>query len=129
MSSPDNPLAWVERAEEDYITAQTILRRKTPFTDIACFHAQQCAEKYLKAILVARGQVFPKTHDLILLNEQCSQVGIFTGMEPKQLHALSDHAVQARYPGASPNLSDAHEAMNTAKAVRAFAREFLGIKP
>ncbi len=67
MSDPTDPLAWVERAEEDYAIASASLRRKKAWTYGACFHAQQCAEKYLKAALVARGQVFPKVHDFINL--------------------------------------------------------------
>jgi HEPN domain-containing protein len=39
---------WVEYAEEDYLVARSTLRRKKPLTHSACFHAQQCAEKYLK---------------------------------------------------------------------------------
>ncbi len=52
MSDPTDPLAWVDRAEEDYLLARFALRRKKPLTYGACFHAQQCAEKYLKAILI-----------------------------------------------------------------------------
>jgi HEPN domain-containing protein len=44
MSDEHDPLAWVQRAEEDYAVAQSSLRRKRPFTYIACFHAQQCAD-------------------------------------------------------------------------------------
>jgi HEPN domain-containing protein len=44
---------WVEKAEGDFRTAG---REKNsaehPNYDAACFHAQQCAEKYLKARLV-----------------------------------------------------------------------------
>ncbi len=43
---------WVEKAEGDFATARRELRaRKDPNYDAACFHAQQCAEKYLKACL------------------------------------------------------------------------------
>jgi HEPN domain-containing protein len=35
----------------------------------ATFHAQQCVEKYLKALLVAPGLAFPRTHDLTALDE------------------------------------------------------------
>jgi HEPN domain-containing protein len=59
MNNPDESPAWIERAEEDYAIARSALRRKLPLTYIACFHAQQCAEKYLKALLVSRGQSFP----------------------------------------------------------------------
>ena len=32
MSEANNPLAWVERAEEDFILARTALRRKQPLS-------------------------------------------------------------------------------------------------
>lgn len=49
-----NPLTfeWVEKAEGDFFTAMRELRaRKSPNFDAVCFHAQQMAEKYLKAVL------------------------------------------------------------------------------
>jgi HEPN domain-containing protein len=52
MNVENDPLAWVKHAEEDYAAVQSSLRRKQPLTSIACFHAQQCAEKYLKAMRV-----------------------------------------------------------------------------
>ena len=43
---------WVEKADADFATASREMRvRKAPNFDAVCFHAQQCAEKYLKAIL------------------------------------------------------------------------------
>jgi HEPN domain-containing protein len=53
MTTPADPLSWIKVAEEDFKLAQVALRRKTPLTYGACFHAQQCAEKYLKAALVS----------------------------------------------------------------------------
>lgn len=60
MSDPNDPLAWVSKAEEDYVMARSVMRRKKPFTGIVCFHAQQCAEKYMKGMLVERGVAFPR---------------------------------------------------------------------
>jgi len=59
---------WVEKAEHDLRNAEHVLtlREQCP-TDTVCFHCQQCAEKYLKALLVFRGIAFPRTHDLVLL--------------------------------------------------------------
>jgi HEPN domain-containing protein len=43
---------WISKAEGDFLTAGRELRaRKSPNYDAVCFHAQQCAEKYLKAVL------------------------------------------------------------------------------
>ena len=55
MSEINDPLAWVKKAEEDFILARSVLRRKKPLITGACFHAQQCAEKYMKALLVSKG--------------------------------------------------------------------------
>lgn len=52
MTEINDPLAWVARAEEDFALARSAWRRKQPLTYGACFHAQQCAEKYMKALLV-----------------------------------------------------------------------------
>lgn len=65
-----DPLSWVERADEDYALARSALRRKKPLAYGVCFHSQQCAEKYLKAMLVSKRQRFSKVHDLLL--HKCS---------------------------------------------------------
>jgi HEPN domain-containing protein len=127
MSDLTDPLAWAARAEEDYTLAQLALRRKHPLTYGAIFHAQQCAEKYFKALLVARGQAFPKTHDLAALSDLCSQTNILIPVDQDWLQRLAAYAVQVRYPGDDPTLDEAHAALNTARAVRRFARKLLGL--
>jgi HEPN domain-containing protein len=56
---------WVAKAEEDLRTAEhtLTLKRRCPFATV-CFHAQQCIEKYLKALLASLSIDFPKIHDL-----------------------------------------------------------------
>jgi len=125
MSGINNPNAWVEKAEEDFALAQSALRRKKPLIAGACFHAQQCAEKYMKALLVSRGAGFPMTHDLLMLNNLCSSAGIFMEIDPMILNILTDYAVRTRYPGEGPALRDAKEAMEIAKVIRRLARGFL----
>ncbi len=125
MSDPSNPAAWVERAEEDYLMARSALRRKRPLAYSDCFHAQQCAEKYLKALLVAKASAFPKTHDLLVLRDLVEKTGVMVTVEAKQLQILSDYAVWTRYPGEDPTVEDAREAMAIAKSVRRFARRLL----
>jgi HEPN domain-containing protein len=127
MTEVNNPLAWVTRAEEDFALARAALRRKQPLASGACFHAQQCAEKYRKALLLSRGADFPKTHDLLLLNNLCSANGILLEIDPRHLNTLTDYAVRTRYPGNDPTPGDAKEAVELTKLVRAFARKFLGV--
>ena len=66
MSAQAELLGWIARAEEDFILARSALRCKKPLLYGATFPAQQCVEKYIKALLVARGLVFPRAHDLVL---------------------------------------------------------------
>jgi HEPN domain-containing protein len=81
----------------------------------------------MKALLVSKDAEFPKTHDLLMLNNLCSAVGIFLEVDPKLLNSLTDYAVRTRYPGEGPTLEDAKEAMETSKLVRSFAKRYLGL--
>ena len=127
MSEVNDPRAWVERAEEDFELVRSSLHRKKPFTASACFHAQQCAEKYMKALLISKGADFPKTHDLLMLNNLCSGAGLFLEINPKHLNTLTDYAVRTRYPGEEPTLEEAKEAYGHAKVVRDLAQKLLGM--
>jgi len=118
---------WIDHAEDDFNAAGKLLRGKKPSIYGACFHAQQCAEKYMKAILVFREQRFPMTHDLVILNTLLQQVGVDMQISEDLLELLSSYAVRARYSGETPEMDDAKEALKIAKQVRAFARKFLGI--
>lgn len=127
MTETNDPLAWVAHAEEDFTLAHAALKRKQPLAFGACFHAQQCAEKYIKALLILKGANFPKTHDLLMLSNLCSSNGIFLEIDPKHLNTLTDYAVRTRYPGNDPTSEDAKEALELAKMVRNLARKFLGL--
>lgn len=124
----DDPLAWAEKAEEDWELAKSILRRKKPFTGMACFHAQQCGEKYLKAILIAKGTEFPKTHDLVILTNLCENCGVLVGLEAEALDTLSSFVARTRYPGEEPTIEDAREALEITKSIRKFARAWFGLR-
>jgi HEPN domain-containing protein len=128
MSETDDALQWAEYAEEDLTMAKSALRRSKPLTSSSCFHSQQCAEKYFKAILIAQDVEFPKTHDLLILNTLCVNAGIFTGFTKEALGRLSGYAVHTRYPGNQPTPAEAREALEIAMTVRRFARTFLGTK-
>jgi HEPN domain-containing protein len=104
------------------------LRRRVPLTYWATFHAQQCVEKCFKALLVARGQPFPRTHDVVALRDLCWQHGIIVSMDMEALERLAAHAVQVRYPGEDPGGPEAQEALHVARAVHRFARRLLELR-
>jgi HEPN domain-containing protein len=124
-----NPLTfeWVEKAEGDFATAQRELRaRKKPNYDAVCFHAQQCAEKYLKAMLQETGIVFGKTHNLIILLNLVLAVDTSWEMMHPQLQILNGYAVEVRYPGESADKVIAQDALRLCRAIRTRARAHLG---
>ena len=125
-----NPLTleWIEKAEGDFTTAGRELRaRKNPNYEAACFHAQQCAEKYLQAILQEQSTLFGRTHNLIaLLDLLLSRDGAWEHARP-HLEILTVYAVSVRYPGESADKSSAREAVRHATAVRSRARRSLSL--
>ncbi len=58
---------WVMKAEVDFEAARELAGAKRRLHDGVCFHCQQCAEKYLKALLEEQGLAVPKTHNLVSL--------------------------------------------------------------
>jgi HEPN domain-containing protein len=127
MDNPSNPLSWAARAEEDYALAQSAIRRKIPLTYGATFHAQQTVEKYFKALLTALQIPFPRTHDLVALEELCIKAGVIIPINTDRLEMLNGYAVEARYPGALPTIEDAQEAIGITRGLRKFFRKRMGI--
>ncbi|MBI5211825.1 MAG: HEPN domain-containing protein [Nitrospirae bacterium] len=123
---------WLEYAEEDLRLAKHALKLSSscPYKLIA-FHAQQCAEKYLKAFLALRKVDFPYTHNLSLLLELCVPVADWIE-DLQEAKALTPYAVTARYPGRDKvTKKDALEAIAIASKVRKVVRKALkreGIK-
>ena len=118
---------WVERAENDLRNAECVLRLTEDCpTDTVCFHCQQCAEKYLKALLISRNSAFPKTHDLVLLLNLIAGAGGLA-LQAEQVQPLNRYSVEARYPGDwDPiDLNEATEALGLAKGVREAVRAVL----
>lgn len=125
-----NPLTheWVSKAEEDFAAAERLLCvRNTPLYAIVCFHCQQCAEKYLKAVLQEHKQSIPKIHHLIELLTLISQVEPTCQFLRSDLEILEDYAVDFRYPGIVATKDDAKSAYKAAKTIRAFIRQRLGL--
>jgi HEPN domain-containing protein len=128
MSENDEVLCvvaeWIAKAESDLRTATITLRaqRDCP-TDTICFHAQQCVEKYLKALLVLNGKPFPKTHDLATISALLPEAQR-PDVPPAVLERFTDYATVTRYPGdyAEITLAEAKAAIAIARKVRKGAR-------
>ncbi len=111
---------WLEKAEEDLKAGEALLVADPPFLYPACFHAQQAAEKYLKAFLTWEQIEFPKTHMIEKLLDllRPAHAALAAGVDGARL--LTDYGVDIRYPGDQPRptLQQAQDAITLARRVR-----------
>ena len=121
-------LEWIERAEDDWDAAQRLHRARTRANyGLVCFHAQQCAEKYLKARLEEAGLPIQKTHNLISLLTQVRAVEPGWSSLQAELIGLNAYSVATRYPGQTASKINAKHAMSDCKAVRKMIRQAFGL--
>jgi HEPN domain-containing protein len=117
---------WVKKAENDLITASACLKIKPkPPIDTICFHAQQCAEKYLKAFLASKGIDFEKTHDLSALIVLSSKVDESFQELIESAERLTPYAVEARYPSILDEELTIEQAKEAVKIAQTFKDQIL----
>jgi HEPN domain-containing protein len=97
--------------------------------DLVCFHCQQAAEKYLKAILNEQGMPVPRTHDLETLHNMLLPTYPLLRTLRRGLKFLIQFAVDARYPGFNATKRQAASALRWAGQVRAACRAVLRLPP
>jgi HEPN domain-containing protein len=119
---------WIRKAEDDFQTAQILAAGGKPLYDQICFHCQQSAEKYLKALLEEFGPSVPKTHDLEnLLTLLLPHYGSLR-RHRRGLRFLTGFAVDPRYPLLHTTKRQSASAVRWAREVRQTCRRLLGIK-
>lgn len=119
---------WVQKAEDDWFVARKMLRvRERSVYDAVCFHAQQCAEKYLKAFLQENFSDIPKTHKLLDLLKLCKEIDPAFELLVSDLLVIERFSVNIRYPGVSADKEEAKAAYQAATATRQFLRQKLGL--
>jgi HEPN domain-containing protein len=97
--------------------------------ETVCFHCQQCAEKYLKALLEELSLAVAKTHDLVQLLAALLPHHPSLGPLRRGLKLLTGFAVDPRYPGLNPTKRKAVAALRWADRVRTHARSILKLRP
>ena len=98
-ASDDLSLAWLQHARSDLNLGKAALRTRGVMPEGACFHAQQCAEKALKALFLHLKIPFPKTHAIEVLLDLLKMQGMNIPNGVDEAFVLSEFAVQTRYPG------------------------------
>jgi HEPN domain-containing protein len=118
---------WVDKAEDDLIAAEQLLKlgADDPL-DAICFHAQQCVEKYIKAVLTSHAIDVPRIHDIADLVGRMPQPQAL-GLEIAEQRRLTDYATVTRYPGDYDpiTLEEAERAVAMAHGVCQRLRELL----
>jgi HEPN domain-containing protein len=90
---------WLNRAGDD-LTAAQLLLIQSELTNMVAFHAQQAAEKALKAVLEESDIAAVKTHSLTRLYKLIeSQTSILADIDQDMLDRLEAVYIESRYPG------------------------------
>jgi len=91
-----------------------------------CFHAQQSAEKGIKAILIHNNISFPKTHNIRTILDLLPK-DIILPTDVDDAASLTDYAVLSRYPNDDDEITEEEywEAIRLAKAVVQWAETIL----
>jgi HEPN domain-containing protein len=116
-------LNWLEKARDDMLLLKA-LPLEAYLTGGMAFHAEQCIEKCLKAVLCERKQLIPRSHDLVYLYSLVSKIEKKIPIENTLLMELSALYIDSRYPGAfgllpsgRPSLADAGRFIAAAEIV------------
>lgn len=119
---------WMDKAEEDLEAARHLLKSDFLLPYPVAFHAQQAAEKYLKALLVHHQIEFPKVHDFGPILNLVADIDKALADELQILIELDPYGVTARYPGdvPTPLIDEAKRALEVAEAACELILQKLG---
>lgn len=112
--------SWLLKADEDLRAAsyEMSVPEAGLWSDVV-FHAQQAAEKALKAFLAWHDVPFRKTHNLDELGRQCLALDTSLRTYTERAVPLTEYAWKFRYPGEPdrPSREEAEEAVRIARDV------------
>ena len=118
---------WIRKAESDFKAAELLMKSGEVYFFQSAFHAQQSAEKYLKALLVWHQIEFPRTHNIGNLIMLATQAVPDLPEILAEAKTLTPFGVDYRYPGDYPEVTtdDAEAALVLATRVREEIRDRL----
>ncbi len=121
--SPEDPREWLNRAWSDLLLAKS--QEEGIYLEDLCFHAQQAAEKAVKALLIKRSIEFPYVHDIGELFTLLEEAGQEIPETVRQAERLTRFAVFTRYPGIAHPITEEEyeEAIKIAREVIRWAEE------
>ena len=117
--------ALVAAAERDRKTFRILSRVSESPIETTLFHAQQALGKGLKAALVSKGVLFPRTHDLLELFDLAASNGLEVPVARDLMARLGPYAVEFRYLGVIAPEVSREEASGAVEACLEWVKERL----
>ncbi len=123
---PGSAEDWIARAIGDLALARVPLPEGGYYEDL-CFHAQQAAEKAIKAVYKKHGLTFRYSHDLGELLADLMNQGLTVPPEVEAAQILTAYAWESRYPGLAEPVTDEEyrEAIQQSDDVVRWAKNFI----
>jgi HEPN domain-containing protein len=111
---------WLNRARKDLAAGELLLKGAVEDYENVGFHAQQAAEKFIKAFLVRHQIEFSKTHNIAILRQLVVRVDPEVARTLATADSLTPYGVEFRYPGDLPSISraDGEKALRLAEETR-----------
>jgi HEPN domain-containing protein len=119
-------LRWIAKADRDFLLAAQL---NETFSDMAAYHYQQAAEKYLKAFLSFHQIGLKKTHNIGTLALQASNIDpeFSQLVTVADVDAITEFATLFRYPNEEevdfPDPADLQDAKNFCEAAKKMVME------
>jgi HEPN domain-containing protein len=130
MKRREQSLKLLEKAAQDEFVLDKLLADPASPEEAIGFHAQQAAEKLLKAVLANAGITYPVTHRLTELIDLINDAGLSFPEHMNDIRFLTPFAVEFRYdilPEERESPFDRKSARDLVREVRKWAEE--KIKP
>jgi len=125
---------WLSYAASDFALANKGKFSKEVRYDSLCYHAQQAAEKAIKAVLIFYRKPFPKTHNIGHLLKLLKEKGIVVPKIVEKSQLLTEYAVDSCYPddffeSEKVNKKEYEQAVKIADKVLKWAKLVIRQKP
>ncbi len=121
----------MRKARQDEFTVEKLISDPASPDEVIGFHAQQAAEKMLKARLALASIRFRRTHDLVELLDILREKGIAVPEDLEEIRRLTPFAVAFRYDEVTEEperLFDRAWALGCVRSVRAWVESAFGVQ-
>ena len=128
MDSLEVAKILLAKANDDENLLEEVISNEKVRDEIIGFHAQQAAEKMLKALLVAKNIHYRRTHDLRELIDLLRDNGIEFPESLMEIRTLSPFAVEFRYdyiPLEEEDPFDRYQALELVQKLRKWVEDNL----